>query len=114
MWRRTFLLAASLALAGLALARDAEVPDSARQVELRNMLLQDCGSCHGLTLKGGLGPALRPENLAGKPREFLFETIRLGRPGTAMPPWGPILKDAEIAWLVDQLVSGKALQEAQR
>ena len=29
-------------------------PSSARQSELRNLVVQDCGSCHGLTLKGGL------------------------------------------------------------
>ncbi len=108
------LLAACLTLAGLALARAAGMPDPARQAELRAMLLQDCGSCHGLTLKGGLGPPLRPEALAGKPRDFLFRTIRQGRPGTAMPPWAPILKDEEIAWLVDELLSGRALREGIR
>ncbi len=108
------LLAACLGLAGLALARAAGVPDPARQAELRAMLLQDCGSCHGLTLKGGLGPPLRPEALAGKPRDFLILTIRQGRPGTAMPPWAPILKDGEIAWLVDELLSGRALREGER
>ena len=31
--------------------------------ELNNLLIQDCGSCHGMTMKGGLGPALTPEVL---------------------------------------------------
>ena len=34
-----------------------------RQAELSHMVKQDCGSCHGMTLKGGLGPALLEENL---------------------------------------------------
>ena len=34
-----------------------------RQDQLRYLLRQDCGSCHGMTLKGGLGPALLPDNL---------------------------------------------------
>ncbi|WP_408065686.1 c-type cytochrome [endosymbiont of unidentified scaly snail isolate Monju] len=36
----------------------------------------------------------------------MIDTIRNGRPGTAMPPWGPILSDADIAWLVDRLLRG--------
>lgn len=81
-------------------------PDAARQAALRNLLKQDCGSCHGLTLKGGLGPALLPADLAGKSRELLLKTVRDGRPGTAMPPWGPLLSDADMAWLVDRLLAG--------
>jgi cytochrome c55X len=86
-------------------------PDAARQAELRNLLQQDCGSCHGLTLKGGLGPALLPENLAGKPRELLLNTVRYGRPGTAMPPWGPLLSETDIAWLVDRLLAGNGVEK---
>lgn len=82
----------------------AELGD-ARQAELRSILHQDCGSCHGLTLRGGLGPALLPEALQGKPREFLIATILDGRPGTAMPPWRPLLQPEEVAWLVDLLLA---------
>jgi uroporphyrin-III C-methyltransferase/precorrin-2 dehydrogenase/sirohydrochlorin ferrochelatase/uroporphyrin-III C-methyltransferase len=53
-----------------------------RRAELHNLLLQDCGSCHGMTLKGGLGPALTPGALKDKPREFIELTIREGRSGT--------------------------------
>lgn len=81
-------------------------PSGARQLELRHLLIQDCGSCHGMTLKGGLGPALRPANLEGKPDELLINTILLGRPGTAMPPWQPMLTHEEAVWLVEQLRAG--------
>ena len=104
MWLRIGIVASSLAVSA-ALAQSA-TPSAQRQAVLESMLLQDCGSCHGLTLKGGLGPALRPQALAGKPRQWLIDTIRNGRPGTAMPPWGPILSDADIAWLVDRLLRG--------
>ena len=77
-----------------------------RRAELHNLLLQDCGSCHGMTLKGGLGPALTPEALKGKPREFIELTIREGRSGTPMPPWKNILNQDEIRWLVDILYTG--------
>lgn len=74
-----------------------------RQDELRNLLNHDCGACHGLTLKGGLGPALLPETLAGKPDDALVATILDGRPGTAMPPWRPFITQDEARWLIGVL-----------
>lgn len=90
-----------------AFAASTVVPDGNRQAELLALLQQDCGSCHGSTLKGGLGPALLPEQLAGRSRELLISTVRDGRPGTAMPPWGPILTNSEIGWLVDRILAGE-------
>ena len=84
----------------------AAVPAPARQEALLNLLRQDCGSCHGLTLKGGLGPALTREALAGKSADALRAVILHGRPGTPMPPWGPFMNESEAAWLVDQLQAG--------
>jgi cytochrome c55X len=73
---------------------------------LIHLLKQDCGSCHGMTLKGGLGPALLPENLADKPTLFIKNTILFGRPGTAMPPWQGLLTEQEALWLTIQLQQG--------
>lgn len=81
----------------------ADEPSSQRQQELINLLKHDCGSCHGLPPKGGLGPSLLPEALAGKADGMLIDIIQNGRPGTAMPPWKPFLSIAETAWLVKQL-----------
>ena len=75
-----------------------------RQQELEHLLLQDCASCHGMPLTGGLGPALTTAALAGKPRDLLVATIREGRAGTPMPPWKNLLGEADIAWLVDRLL----------
>ena len=80
--------------------------EATRQAELNYLLAQDCGSCHGMTRKGGLGPALLPNNLEGKPDELLVATILEGRAGTAMPPWRGQLTEAEAAWLVEQLRKG--------
>jgi len=77
-----------------------------RQAELLNLLKQDCGACHGMTLKGGLGPALTPEVIKDKSAQMLVETILLGRPGTPMPPWSPFLTREEARWLVEQLYQG--------
>ena len=86
-------------------------PESARRVALTHLVLHDCGSCHGLTLKGGLGPALTPAALAGKSAEGLRATILNGRPGTPMPPWRGFLTEAEADWLVRALQRGELIAE---
>lgn len=93
----------------LSLPASAVEPPSERQQELRSLLAQDCGACHGLTLKGGMGPPLLPESLAGKSDEFLAGTILDGRKGTPMPPWRPFLSREEALWLVGILRSGPVL-----
>ncbi len=77
-----------------------------RRAELHNLLLQDCGSCHGMTLKGGLGPSLLPERIGALPPEFLINTVLEGRKGTAMPPWKNMLSREEVSWIVEQLQKG--------
>lgn len=81
-------------------------PAPDRRRELVRLLRHDCGSCHGLTLRGGLGPPLTPEALQGKARSMLVDTVERGRPGTPMPPWGPLLGDGEARVLVDMLLEG--------
>lgn len=91
------LLVISAIFANISMAGE---PSQDRQDTLRNMLKQDCGACHGLTLKGGMGPALLPDSLDGKSDEFLVATILNGRKGTAMPPWRPFISHDEAAWLL--------------
>jgi cytochrome c55X len=79
---------------------------AARQQELLYLLKQDCGSCHGMMLKGGLGPPLLPGALEGKPTALLVTTVLEGRAGTAMPPWKAMLSEDEAAWLVAQMQRG--------
>lgn len=81
-------------------------PPTERQAELIHRLKHDCGSCHGMTLKGGLGPALVPNAIADKPSEALVEVILHGLPGTPMPPWGFEIAPAEAAWLVERMKEG--------
>ena len=78
----------------------------ARHKELVQMVRHDCGSCHGLTLAGGLGPALLPEALAAKPVEYVERVILYGRPGTAMPPWQGMVSEEEARWIAQQLLKG--------
>lgn|SRR5574340_997031 len=80
--------------------------DAPRAAELVRLVRQDCGSCHGMTLKGGLGPPLLPADLRDKPLDALRYTVAFGRPGTAMPGWNSILSDIEIDWIVRRLREG--------
>jgi cytochrome c55X len=88
-------------------AADEATPDAARQRELIVLLRQDCGSCHGMRLTGGLGPALTADALKDRPPESVVATIVHGRPGTPMPPWQRFVSQAEAEWLAAQLIGGR-------
>jgi len=117
----TFFFAAImalLALPALVAAQENNLPEtetqiisSERQAELIYMVQQDCGSCHGMTLKGGLGPSLLPERVSVLPEQYLIEAVTHGRQGTPMPPWEPILTQNEIKWVVEQLQLGQLGQK---
>jgi len=74
--------------------------DAERQTELLYLLKQDCGSCHGMRLKGGLGPPLLPSALKDKPAAYITQVISKGIPASAMPPWENLLSVDEIDYLV--------------
>lgn len=82
------------------------IPQPERGRELLHLLRHDCGACHGLTLAGGLGPALLPQALRERPAEALVRTILDGRTGTAMPPWKAFIDDDEARWMVQMLIKG--------
>jgi cytochrome c55X len=87
----------------------AAAPDTQRQAELLYLLKHDCGSCHGMTRQGGLGPPLLPESLENRPQLLLVNTVLEGRSGTPMPPWRGQLTEPEVQWLVDVLRNGEGL-----
>ena len=99
------LIAAGFAIALITLTVSAE-PNAERQAELTHLLKHDCGSCHGMRLEGGLGPALKPERLQGYTVEALAATILQGRTGTPMPPWHPFLSEQEAQWVATRLKTG--------
>lgn len=100
-------LFALVSAAGLAAAA-APIISPARQAQLRNMVLEDCGSCHGLTLKGGLGKPLQPGNLEGLSDEAVAQIILEGVKGTPMPPWRGLVSDTEAVWIAGELKKGIA------
>lgn len=108
--RHSLRLLALLALLNASLCQQAvaAAPAEPRAGVLLQLLHNDCGACHGLSLKGGLGSPLTPQALAGKPADSLVATILNGRPGTPMPPWRPFLSEEEAQWLVQLLQQGGA------
>lgn len=110
-------LVAMLALANIIFtpmshASDEKPLTDDRKAQLTHIVKQDCGSCHGMTLKGGLGPALLPENLEGKNELFLQYTILHGRTSTAMPPWKNLLTEQEALWIAEQLKKGAMAEKS--
>ncbi len=96
---------AGLALLACAAAAGAQ-PEPARRAQLVELVREDCGACHGLTLKGGLGPSLEAAALADKDSEQLSFVILHGRRGTPMPPWRGLLSEDEARWVVEALKKG--------
>lgn len=97
------VLAAALAAAA-AHGQEVAADNSTR---LSDLVRQDCGSCHGLTLKGGLGKPLTVESLAQWDRDQVAAIILNGVPGTPMPPWRPLLTETEARLIADLLKQGK-------
>ncbi len=77
-----------------------------REDELKRLVRQDCGSCHGMTLKGGLGKPLLPETLARLDAPAVAEVILRGIPGTPMPPWRGLLSEEDAIWIATKLKEG--------
>lgn len=104
--RSVRVLVGGLVLAATsALATETLDPDA-----LRRLVHQDCGSCHGLTLKGGLGPDLRPDSLAHYTVDVLRGVILDGIPETAMPPWRPLMTEEEAEWVARYLLNPEQMQ----
>nr|WP_254438747.1 cytochrome c [Ruegeria arenilitoris] len=97
------LLAGAVVIATSAFAADTLNPDA-----LKRLVHQDCGSCHGLSLKGGLGPDLRSQTLQHYDPDVLTGVILDGIPDTAMPPWRPLITEEEAEWIARYLLQQEA------
>ena len=111
------LIAACAVLTSAAAAKDLKsgasdtVLPAERQTQLVRMVRQDCGSCHGIQLTGGLGPALTRERMADMPLDSLIAVIYHGRPGTPMPGWKTMLSEPEASWIAQRLQTGFPLDQ---
>ena len=93
------------ALCVLLAANAAQAVEAAddKAAKLERLVIQDCGSCHGLTLKGGLGNPIDVDTMQHYAREDLRDIILNGIPGTAMPPWRPLITEDDALWIADHL-----------
>ena len=101
--RIAIMLGLGLAMAAPSAMAAPDLPVQRRH-QLREMVVQDCGACHGMTLKGGLGSPLLPEDLSRLGWDAVVETILDGRPGTPMPPWKPLLSRDDAGWIAAYLL----------
>lgn len=93
MMRKTLLLLGGALLSIVANA----APDGARLYE------RHCSACHGLHGEGGVGiPLALPSFQSAVEDEFLFTTIRQGRPGRVMPAFKS-LSDAQVSAIVQHI-----------
>lgn len=104
----TVAVAMTVCIAGAVAHANEELPPT-RATALTHLVRQDCGSCHGMTLKGGLGPALTPTALTGRSPADLAWVIARGRGERAMPGWAPLLPAHEIDWIAEGLLDGRFL-----
>ncbi|MEX0308371.1 MAG: cytochrome c [Ruegeria sp.] len=102
-WAARAVLTTAVVLATSAFAADTLDPNA-----LKRLVHQDCGSCHGLSLKGGLGPDLRAETLEHYDMDVLTGVILDGIPDTAMPPWRPLISQEEAEWIARYLLEPEA------
>ncbi len=59
-----------------------------------------------MTLKGGLGPDIRPEALSHYDVDTLSKVVLDGIPETAMPPWRPLMSEADARKIAEYLLQG--------
>ncbi|MCT4656358.1 MAG: cytochrome c [Cohaesibacter sp.] len=97
------LIAAPFVTASALLANEF---DFTTDTEMSEFVRQDCGACHGLTLKGGLGRPLLKENLEHFDLETIEEVILDGIPDTAMPPWRGLLSEDQVRQIAKALKEG--------
>lgn len=100
-WHRACALALGVILPPAAMAQQ-----PLDTFKLANLVRQECGACHGLTLNGGLGKPLTAQHLKQWNREQVIHIILDGVPGTPMPPWRPLLSEVEAGWIADVLQKG--------
>ena len=112
--RSSWLALLALWSAATAFAQAPTPPDAAQQSRLIRMVRQDCGSCHGIALTGGLGPALTARTMRDIPLDNLVAVIYHGRPGTPMPGWKTMLSESDATWIAQQLQAGFPLETRAR
>jgi len=77
-----------------------------RQRELVRLVRQDCGSCHGMTLAGGLGPPLLRRHFRDAGAGPRPDVLPRQAGHADCPPGSGSLDETEAQWIVDRLLAG--------
>ena len=80
------------------------VPAAVAAPDGKALYREYCSACHQSEGKGGIGLPLSQSMLSGVSDDYLFKTIRLGRPGRIMPDFNE-LSDAQVGALVKYIRS---------
>lgn len=91
----------SLLMIGLTLALPTQAAPNGQKLYSKH-----CSVCHNDDGMGGIGLPLNSAKIEHFPRDYLFKTIRMGRPGRVMPAFSK-LSDAQVNAIVDHVLSWK-------
>ena len=80
----------------------AEVTDE-RQSELLDFVEQNCPACHGIRMRGSIGPALSKANLQYLSVNAVTLTILYGLTDKGMPAWEAQLSERDAYWIAEFL-----------
>ena len=83
----------------------AEVTDE-RQSELLDFVEQNCPACHGIRMRGSIGPALSKANLQYLSVNAVTLTILYGLTDKGMPAWEAQLSERDAYWIAEFLKRG--------
>lgn len=112
-------LAGAAAIAGLTLGAVAHAAPNGSQITAGAAVFEEnCAACHqsgGIGQPGTAPSLVNPELLRFASNRFLEATILQGREGTAMPPFGEMLKPEEVSAVIAYLRSfGKGRTEGDK
>lgn len=77
-----------------------------RRSELLYFVEQNCPACHGIRMRGSIGPALSKANLQHLSVNAVTLTILYGLPAKGMPAWEAQLSERDAYWIAELLKRG--------
>ena len=77
-----------------------------RQSELLDFVEQNCPACHGIRMRGSIGPALSKANLQHLSVNAVTLTILYGLTDKGMPAWEAQLTEGDAYWIAEFLKRG--------
>ena len=88
-----------ISLGWVILAAVALLPQASAAPDGRALYIEHCSACHQFDGQGGIGLPLAADKLAHVTDDYLFKSVRLGRPGRVMPGYQR-LSDAQVNAIV--------------